>query len=225
MQFALNLVVPSIEAELTDTDFGMFTEVASSNFSEASNLPLNDNWIQKSYSQIEKDAEIDAQEGQSSALSEREFIQSGDHLRLRFSFTLDSIKLVLKNSRGEGVIDLAQLLIEKLYVSYSFQAGGSTLVNVVLPKLEVSDLRPDTPLDTSLVISSGHKASFLILTYQGSPQDSVVDIILQKPLFVAELAFLLQLTKFFVPSFTFSKSDPIKHFSFDVVLKSMLIIL
>ena len=37
------------------------------------------------------------------------------------------------------------------------------LVNVCIPRVEARDLRPEVPLEQSLVITSGHKASFLML--------------------------------------------------------------
>jgi hypothetical protein len=36
-------------------------------------------------------------------------------------------------------------------------------VGVCLPRVEARDLRPEVPLEQSLVISSAHKASFLML--------------------------------------------------------------
>lgn len=36
-------------------------------------------------------------------------------------------------------------------------------VCVCVPRVEARDLRPEVPLEQSLVISSGHKASFLML--------------------------------------------------------------
>lgn len=40
---------------------------------------------------------------------------------------------------------------------------GSMFVSVCVPRVEARDLRPEVPLEQSLVISSGHKASFLML--------------------------------------------------------------
>lgn len=40
---------------------------------------------------------------------------------------------------------------------------GSMFVGVNVPRVEAKDLRPEVPPEQSLVISSGHKASFLML--------------------------------------------------------------
>jgi hypothetical protein len=42
-------------------------------------------------------------------------------------------------------------------------AQGSMFVGVCVPRVEARDLRPEVPPEQSLVISSGHKASFLML--------------------------------------------------------------
>ena len=40
---------------------------------------------------------------------------------------------------------------------------GSMFISVCIPRVEARDLRPEVPLEQALVISSGHKASFLML--------------------------------------------------------------
>ena len=40
---------------------------------------------------------------------------------------------------------------------------GSMFVSLCIPRVEACDLRPEVPQEQSLVISSGHKASFLML--------------------------------------------------------------
>ena len=40
---------------------------------------------------------------------------------------------------------------------------GSMFVSLCMPRVEACDLRPEVPQEQSLVISSGHKASFLML--------------------------------------------------------------
>lgn len=47
-----------------------------------------------------------------------------------------------------------------------------------------------------------------------------MDITLQKPLVVAELGFLLSVTYFFVPSFSFVKSSPVEYVSYDILLSA-----
>ena len=60
-------------------------------------------------------------------------------------------------------LPLARFVIADLYVAYRNTEGGAMHVDACVPKVEVQDLRPEVPPEQSLVVSSGHKASFLML--------------------------------------------------------------
>lgn len=51
---------------------------------------------------------------------------------------------------------------------------GSMFVAVNVPRVEARDLRPEVPVEQSLVISSGHKASFLMLDVRAVPRRAVL---------------------------------------------------
>lgn len=143
-------------------------------------------------------------------------------MKIRTMISLGEVELELRQT-VEGLpqpLPLARFSIAELYVAFNNTEGGTMHVNVCVPKVEIQDLRPEVPKEQSLVISSGHKASFLMLQWDATPGlvDQKLGITLQKPVFVAELSFLLSIARFVMPSFAFVKSSPIPYVSYDVLL-------
>lgn len=60
-------------------------------------------------------------------------------------------------------LPLARFMVGDIYVAFRNTEAGGMAVGVCLPRVEARDLRPEVPVEQSLVISSGHKASFLML--------------------------------------------------------------
>lgn len=142
--------------------------------------------------------------------------------KIRTVISLGEVELELRQS-VEGLpapIPLARFSVANLYVTYRNTEGGSMYVEACIPKVEAQDLRPEVPPEQSLAISSGHKASFLMLQWDASPGmvQQTLGLTLQKPLFVAELSFLLSVTRFVLPTFSFVKSSPIPFATHDILL-------
>ena len=112
--------------------------------------------------------------------------------------------------------------MNNVYFSYTSYLSGKTVIDLCIPKLEISDTRRNVPAETSLVISSGKRASFLMLKYETDMTERSVSLILQKPLIVLELGFLLDLAGFFVPMFAYSKTEPLPFRSSDIVLEGKI---
>lgn len=224
MQFDLEITIPVLRALLTDLQYCALTQVATSNFSEVFSLPPKaskiQDWVQKDLDRSAKENLVGRQNSLSSCLSSprpsRPRIQ--DQVKFRVTVNLDYVELLLQQERSGNIHSLAQLQIAKLFVCFVSHESGSTEVSVSIPKLEIMDSRDFAALEKSLVVSSGHTASFMMLEYKSNEEGQEVDIILQKPLFIAEIGFLLSLTNFFVPSFEFVKSDEIPFCSFDIYL-------
>ncbi|KAL4527774.1 hypothetical protein Ndes2437A_g02912 [Nannochloris sp. 'desiccata'] len=147
-----------------------------------------------------------------------------NRIRIRTVISLGEVELELRQS-VEGLpepLPLARFGVANLYVLYQNTESGAMHVETCIPKVEAQDLRPEIPPEQSLAISSGHKASFLMLQWDASPGmvSQSLGIILQKPLFVAELSFLLSVTRFVLPTFSFVKSTPIPFATYDILLKN-----
>jgi len=146
-----------------------------------------------------------------------------NRIRIRTVISLGEVELELLQS-VEGLPDpvpLARFGVADLYVLYQNTESGAMHVATCIPKVEAQDLRPEVPPEQSLAISSGHKASFLMLQWDASSgmASQNLGIILQKPLFVAELTFLLSVARFVLPTFSFVKSNPIPFATHDILLK------
>ena len=113
---------------------------------------------------------------------------------------------------------LGLLQIANLYISYTSFNSGNACLTVSMPKLEVMDTRPHARDEAAMVISSGQHASLLVLRYASGPNGKDADIILQKPHIALELGFLIDLTAFFVPTFSFSRTEPLPFRSHDILL-------
>ncbi len=75
------------------------------------------------------------------------------------------------------------------------------------------------------MISSGQKASFIMLDWETTPLLAAqkLRLTLQKPSLVAELGFMMALTKFFVPSVELLGNTPIPYASQDILLTGVYI--
>lgn len=116
---------------------------------------------------------------------------------------------------------LARFLIANLNVNFANDESGTMKVSLCLPKVEARDLRPEIPPEQSLVISSGSKASFLMLDWSATPGmvKQSLSVNLQKPLFVAELSFLLALTKFVYPGLSVGTTNAVPYITGDILLQ------
>ena len=84
---------------------------------------------------------------------------------IRVSVDLNEVELELQHS-VKGLSDpspLARLSVLGLFVSYRNSEIGSMQLDAFVPRIEVQDCRSHVPIEQSLVVSSGHKASFLML--------------------------------------------------------------
>ncbi len=147
-----------------------------------------------------------------------------NRVRIRTVISLGEVELELRQS-VEGLpapLLLARFGVADLYVLYQNTESGAMHVETCIPKVEAQDLRPEIPPEQSLAISSGHKASFLMLQWDASPEMSSqsLSVVLQKPLFVAELSFLLSVARFVMPTFSFVKSNPIPFATHDIFLNN-----
>lgn len=229
MQFDLEITIPVLQALLTDLQYYALTQVATSNFSEVVCLPPQSSEIQD---RVQKDLDrslsanlVGRQNSLSTCLSSPRQSRTTMQDRVKFGVTvnLDYIELLLQHDRSGNTQSLAQLQIANFFFCLLSYESGSMEVSVSVPKLEIMDVRPFVALEKSLVISSGHTASFMMLEYKSNEEGQEIDIILQKPLFIAEIGFLLSLANFFVPSFEFVKSDEIPFCTFDIYLKGTVI--
>lgn len=85
--------------------------------------------------------------------------------RIRTVISLGEVELEMQRT-VEGLpqpLPLARFAVANLYVEFRNTEEGSMHVGVCVPRVEVQDLRSEVPLEQSLVVSSGHKASFLML--------------------------------------------------------------
>lgn len=137
----------------------------------------------------------------------------------RVYVSLHHLRLNLLHEKANGMQNnLSYMQVDQSYFSYTSFRSGAYDIEMSLPKLEISDIRPHVPPEHSLVISSGHRASLLMLHYSCQAGKRTVDLILQKPLIVLELGFLIDLSQFFVPQFSFAKVDPLPFVSHDLIL-------
>ena len=91
---------------------------------------------------------------------------------------------------------------------------------VALPSLfdcRVTNAQPSCHVSVLLTLSSAPRAAWQWASGPGGLHQSL-GATLQKPLLVAELGFLLAVTQFVVPTFTFVKSSPIPFATHDVLL-------
>jgi hypothetical protein len=191
LQFDLAIDVPYIKAALSDAEYALVTSVAAENVGEAPELPEGAQWLAQHYqaaadaaAQAEADAEAEAGAGgaapeeiEPAAAAAGEAAaaapapppagaaQDSSRTAVRTVVSLGEVELELLRT-VEGLpapLPLARLAMAHLQVSFRSTEGGSMRVGVCLPKLEVQDLRAEVPREQSLVVSSGHKASFMML--------------------------------------------------------------
>ena len=220
--FELDIDIPTLQGHLSDLEYQNVTTIASSNINEEIDLPPVVESIHAKMNEIGPISSLTSDVAEHALVSPR---KSHDEkkpqgINVRVHLWIKHLQLNISNEVGKGKrSDLGQLQINDLDVLYTSFACGDTLVQLSLPKLEVSDRRSHVSLEQSLVISSGHRASFLMMRYFADEEEKDLKIILQKPMIILELGFLLELARFFVPSFSFVKSDPLPFLTYDMVLK------
>ena len=145
--------------------------------------------------------------------SRGEYRVARESVDYRVYINLRELQLRLFNPNSLGLLQ-----VENLYVSYTAFNSGCTCLDVSIPKLEVMDTRPHARGEAATVISSGQHASLLVLRYATGQNGKDVDVILQKPHIALELGFLIDLTAFFVPTFSFSRTETLPFRSHDILL-------
>jgi hypothetical protein len=208
----MSLAIPFLKASLTDAEYQLCTSVAADNFSEEPQLPRGAAWLNDHYQAIllEQQQELarqhlealacqQAQQAQQAALpapaaeagKAAPASQDTSPTSVRVVVSLGEIELELQRHL-EGLPQaqpLARFTLGDLWVAFRNSAQGSMWVSLNLPRVEARDLRPEVPPEQTLVISSGHKASFLMLDWAASAgmAHQALAMTLQKPLLVAEL--------------------------------------
>lgn len=179
MQFALALDVPFIRASLTDSEYALMTSVAASNVSETPRLPSGAQWVEDHHLTASSTPPTRPSQPPSTTSPSKqthEAVQEGggqsvevalkDRSSIRVVVSLGELELELKRTVAGLQVPspLARFSIAELNVAYRTTDAGAMFVETCIPKLEARDLRPEVPVEQSLVISSGHKASFCMLT-------------------------------------------------------------
>ncbi|KAK9819963.1 hypothetical protein WJX72_004515 [[Myrmecia] bisecta] len=172
--------------------------------------------------------------------------QRSERSRVRVIVTLGKAELELLRTvnQASGTLGpLARFSVGTLWLCYRQTQGGATHLALSLPRVEAVDLRPWVPQEHSLVISSApiaaaaqsqgtsssastkvdtdRKPSFLMLEYHAEPgmTQQKLKMRLQRPTVVAEVGFMLAVTKFVVPKVALSGITPIPFQTHDLLLK------
>eukprot|EP00887_Chlorella_sp_A99_P001951 scaffold18.g1951.t1 len=141
--------------------------------------------------------------------------------QVRVAVSLGSVELELRRQLGlPQAQPLARFAVGGLQLAFRNSEAGGMAVSLCVPRVEARDLRPEAPPGQAQVVSSAHKASFLMLEWSataGLARQSLA-VNLQKPLLVAELSFLLAVTRFVVPSFSLVRNTPLPFVTHDLAL-------
>ncbi|KAK9864527.1 hypothetical protein WJX84_002714 [Apatococcus fuscideae] len=155
---------------------------------------------------------------------------------IELSISMPSIKATLSD---RAVAPLAHFSIKTVWLALRMTSSGSMYLSLSVPQVQAADQRPWVPEEHSLVISSAHtsmdlhdgpakgkasptlKPSFMMLEFEQHPAKALqnIRITLQRPTVVAEIGFLLAVTKFFVPTMAISGVSPIPFVSQDIYLE------
>ncbi|KAK9858457.1 hypothetical protein WJX84_002370 [Apatococcus fuscideae] len=157
--------------------------------------------------------------------------------------TVDLELLRTTNEPTGAVTALAHFSIKTIWMALRLTGRGSMYLSLSVPQVQATDARPWVPEEHSLVISSAHtsmdghgaanealqkphavprlKPSFLMLEFEQHPARALqkIRVTLQRPTVVAEIGFLLAVTKFFVPTMAISGVSPIPFMSQDIYLE------
>ncbi|KAK9827173.1 hypothetical protein WJX74_009221 [Apatococcus lobatus] len=153
--------------------------------------------------------------------------------------TVDLELLRTTNEPTGAVAPLAHFSIKTVWLALRMTSSGSMYLSLSVPQVQAADQRPWVPEEHSLVISSAHtsmdlhdgpakgkasptlKPSFMMLEFEQHPAKALqnIRITLQRPTVVAEIGFLLAVTKFFVPTMAISGVSPIPFVSQDIYLE------
>lgn len=212
-KFEIEIEISELEASLSSTNLANMIDIFSSNVSEEVSIPEN--------ALIQKNQENAGQQNslgkRDSTVSQKGSLSASECITFRCYISLQHLQLNLYHENAGGSrANLSYVQIDHACVSYTSFRSGNTIIDLSLPKLEISDIRPHVPPEHSLVISSGQRASLIMLNYCSGPNGKSLDVILQKPLVVLELGFLSDLTAFFVPQFSFAKSKILPFISGDI---------
>jgi vacuolar protein sorting-associated protein 13A/C len=215
--FEVEVDVETLNASMSDKEYEVITTVVSTNISEKPCVP-----VQRNFSRSSAQILMSPRSSVIQVENSQQLPVPGREINVRLYINLKHLQLNLWKDRGDSKTDLSFLQMNNLYFSYTSYLSGKTVIDLCIPKLEISDTRRNVPAETSLVISSGKRASFLMLKYSTDMDERSVSLILQKPLIVLELGFLLDLAGFFVPMFAYSKTEPLPFRSSDIVLEGKI---
>ena len=212
--FEVEVEVDTLNASMSDKEYEAITSVVSTNVSESPHIPVR----KEIYGSNAKSSMSPRASGIQVENSQQLNV-AGSGINVRLYINLKHLQLNLWKDIADSKSDLSFLQMNNVYFSYTSYLSGKAVVDLCIPKLEISDMRRNVPVENSLVISSGKRASFLMLKYSTDMNERSLSLILQKPLIVLEIGFLLDLTGFFVPVFAYSKTEPLPFRSSDIILK------
>lgn len=200
--------VPILDASLSNDEYGLLRTVVVDNMWEPTRIdgPPVDGWDTGRPVETRR-ASVDSR----SSCGEYPLVK--ESIDYRVYVNLRRLQLRLFNPTSLGLLQ-----VENLYVSYTCFNSGNTCLDMSMPKLEVADTRPHARDEAAMVISSGQHASLLVLRYTTGSNGKDADIILQKPHIALELGFLIDLAAFFVPTFSFSRTETLPFRSHDILL-------
>lgn len=219
-RFDMEIEISDLRASLSNRNFEDLVSIISTNISENPDTQENAFMMKPDDVTMESKDTISRMEKNNSLTSPT--VHSAPNLEgisFRVYIYLHHLRLNLFQERKDGLnSNLSYMQIDQTYFSYTSIGSGHFDIDLSLPKLEISDTRPHVPPEHSLVISSGQRASLLMLRYCCGSDKKLLDVILQKPLVVLELGFLIDLSAFFVPQFSLAKVDPLPFVSHDIIL-------
>ncbi|XP_068617083.1 intermembrane lipid transfer protein VPS13C [Brachionichthys hirsutus] len=205
-----------MKVELSQDDLKTLLKILVENLGEAGSLEAS---TQRRESSVHLRAGRAPLPGEKpSVASEEEEEEEGGTLEtLKFSFSVESLGLVLYNSDPEqpleqqhrGNLRLGEFTLHLMKTSGTVRGGGSLEVNTVLAACTLDDLRTGLDRVTSRMLAcrdEEHAAPMIEVTYRQSARDREVVAVLQKLYLCASVEFLMAVTDFFLQALSPSQS-------------------
>ncbi|XP_059076567.1 uncharacterized protein LOC131042467 isoform X2 [Cryptomeria japonica] len=222
-EVAVDIQVDLLHGVMSDKEYMVIIDCASSNLSEVANLPPYVREIPEgklSVLQVEKPSE-QVEPNQSTASHEdQETSQDGlSHTLLLVTVEIQNVSMELYNGIDRES-PLARMDLQGLWVAYRTSSISEIDLYVTLPTLSVMDLRPSTKPEMRLMLGSMAdvekneihndsglpteyeipKLTMLVMDWRVKPDSQALVVRIQQPRLLVVLDFLLAVGEYFVPS-------------------------